>query len=216
MNSLIRRKLNKSGFTLAETLMAILILLLVSSVIAAGIPAAVNAYTKAVDAASAQTLLSTTVNALRNELSTAWGVDPKDDNSVYYYKTGTGAKTKLYTGTEGSANTPTILVQDYVSYDNSAATQQRTGENRTLHKLVPDKKTTGDSDSKKLGITYGGVDFGEDEAGVKDKSLLVFTNVQVKKGDTVLAQIENLSIRLLNADFKVPDYVKKEIVGGGE
>ena len=215
MNSLIRRFLNKSGFTLAETLMAILILLLVSSVIAAGIPAAVSAYTKAVDAASAQTLLSTTVNALRNELSAAWSVEPKN-NTLYYYKTSTGAKTKLYKGTEGSTNTPTILVQDYVSYDNSATTQQRAGENRTLHKLVPDKKTTGDSDSKKMGITYDSVSFASDGEDGEDKSLLVFTNVQVKKGDTVLAQIENLSIRLLNADFKVPDYVKKEIVGGGE
>ena len=50
---------NEDGFTLAETLMTVLIMLLVSSVIAAGIPAAAKAYRKAVDAANAQVLLST-------------------------------------------------------------------------------------------------------------------------------------------------------------
>ena len=210
MNSLIRRLLNKSGFTLAETLMAILILLLVSSVIAAGIPAAVSAYTKAVDAASAQTLLSTTVNALRNELSAAWSVEPKD-NTVYYYKTSTGAKTKLYKGTDDS-DTPTIWVQDYVSYDLSDDTQKRTDENRTLHKLVPEKKTASDSKGKQLGITYGSVSFPSDEP----KDRLDFTNVQVKRGDTVLAQIESLSISLLNADFRIPDYIQKSVEEGGD
>ena len=211
MNSLIRRFLNKSGFTLAETLMAILILLLVSSVIAAGIPAAVSAYTKAVDAASAHTLLSTTVNALRNELSAAWSVEPKN-NTLYYYKTSTGAKTKLYNGTDDS-DTPTIWVQDYVSYDLSDDTQKRTDENRTLHKLVSEKKTASDSKGKKLGITYDSVNFLSDES----KDCLVFTNVQVKKGDnTVLAQIESLSIHLLNADFKIPDYIQKTVEGGGD
>ncbi len=211
MNSLIRRFLNKSGFTLAETLMAILILLLVSSVIAAGIPAAVSAYTKAVDAASAQTLLSTTVNALRNELSAAWSVEPKN-NTVYYYKTSTGAKTKLYNGADDS-DTPTILVQDYVSYDLSDDTQKRKDENRTLHKLVSEKKTASDSKGKKLGISYDSVNFLSDES----KDCLVFTNVQVKKGDnTVLAQIESLSIHLLNADFKIPDYIQQTVEGGGD
>ena len=58
----IRNKLhNRKGFSLAETLMAVLILLMVSAVVAAGIPMAREAYEKAVDAANAQTLLSTTI-----------------------------------------------------------------------------------------------------------------------------------------------------------
>ena len=66
------RKLNqKAGFTLAETLVTILILLMVSSIVAGGIPAATNAYYKAVDGANAQVLLSTAATALRDELGTA-------------------------------------------------------------------------------------------------------------------------------------------------
>ena len=65
----------ESGFTLAETLMAVLILLMVSAVVATGIPAAANAYNKAVDAANAHVLLSTMVTALRDELGMAKEVE---------------------------------------------------------------------------------------------------------------------------------------------
>jgi len=64
-------KKNRGGFTLAETLIAVLILLMVAGIVAAGIPAASNALTKAVDASHAQLLLSTTMTSLRNELGSA-------------------------------------------------------------------------------------------------------------------------------------------------
>ena len=60
------------GFTLAETLLAVLILLMVSGIVAAGIPVAKKAYEKVVLAADAQLLLSTTVAELRDEIGTAW------------------------------------------------------------------------------------------------------------------------------------------------
>ena len=66
-----RKKRNRAGFSLAETLMAVLILLLASAIVAAGMPMAREAYEKAVDAANAQTLLSTTVTMLRAELCEA-------------------------------------------------------------------------------------------------------------------------------------------------
>ena len=68
----IRQKLkSRLGFTLAEMLMSVLILLMVSSVVAGGVPVAANAYYKVVDAANAQVLLSTTVTKLRRELAFA-------------------------------------------------------------------------------------------------------------------------------------------------
>ena len=71
MNRLKNRLKNNKGFTLAELLITVLILLMVSSVVAGGIPVAANALGKMVDAAHAETLLATTYTALRDELSTA-------------------------------------------------------------------------------------------------------------------------------------------------
>ena len=71
MNRLKNRLKNNKGFTLAELLITVLILLMVSSVVAGGITVAANALGKMVDAAHAETLLATTYTALRDELSTA-------------------------------------------------------------------------------------------------------------------------------------------------
>lgn len=65
------QKRNRGGFTLAETLIAVLILTMVAGIVAGGIPAARNALDKAVDASHSQLLLSTTMTSLRNELATA-------------------------------------------------------------------------------------------------------------------------------------------------
>ena len=89
-----------SGFTLAETLIAILILLMVSSVVAAGIPAASNAYYKVVDGANAQVLLSTAATALRDELATARDLEVGNGSSgtstsITYYNRDAGRKSMI-------------------------------------------------------------------------------------------------------------------------
>ena len=69
---LFGKKLKKpQGFSLAETLVALLIILLVASVVAAGMPAAKDAYFKVIESANAQVFLSTTLTTLRNEMTTA-------------------------------------------------------------------------------------------------------------------------------------------------
>ena len=63
MEERIRKKLHSSkAFTLAETLLAVLILLMVSTIVATGIPVARNAYEKVVLASNAEVLLSTTIS----------------------------------------------------------------------------------------------------------------------------------------------------------
>ena len=86
MRKLLKKSNCSAGFTLAETLIAVVILVLIS---AAALPAAMNAYRNAVDAANAQVLLSTTVNALRDELSTAWNVSV-DGTTITYQSAATG------------------------------------------------------------------------------------------------------------------------------
>ncbi len=68
----IKKKLkSRFGFSLAETLIAILILLMVTAIVGAAIPTASNVYMKTVDAANAQLLLSTASNVLQDTLGTA-------------------------------------------------------------------------------------------------------------------------------------------------
>lgn len=77
MKNAIKMWRASSGFTLAETLLAVLILLMVSVIVATGIPAAKNAYEKVVLASNADALLSTTISSLRNELGAAKIIKPE-------------------------------------------------------------------------------------------------------------------------------------------
>ena len=118
-----QRNLNKNrgGFTLAETLIAVLILLMVSGIVAAGIPAAREALTKAVDASHSQVLLSTTMTALRNELGSARSIVCGSQLTTVGDE-GTGGGTGGDTGGDtggGDAQTTEILVISYI--DSSGA-----------------------------------------------------------------------------------------------
>ena len=57
-----------AAFTLAEALVATIIMLLVTSIMVAGIPAAIRAYDKVVIASNAEVLMSTAMAELRNAL----------------------------------------------------------------------------------------------------------------------------------------------------
>lgn len=122
----IKGKLNsRKGFTLAETMLAVLILLLVALIMTTGIPAARNAYEKVVMGANAQVLLSTTVNSLRSELGTAKSVDVSsmgDDTQdvITYVNSGKGYLSRIYLGVDpqrADSVKNTILVQDSLKDD---------------------------------------------------------------------------------------------------
>ena len=184
------QKLNReSGFTLAETLMAVLILLMVSAVVATGIPAASNAYYKAVDAANAHVLLSTTVTALRDELGMAKEVEV-DGTTVTYYSADNRSMSELSLSDTG------IDVTEYVNYVVGAT------ESGVRRKLVSEKAITAN-----LKISYTGVEDSFTSNGTEDESaatepyerqVITFKGITVKKGDTVIAQLDSLPIRVLS------------------
>ena len=94
------RKLNKKGFTLAETLMAVIILLLVSTIVATGIPVAKNAYDKVIVGANAEVVLSTAITTLRDELGKATGTietpnDSEGNTWITYTSPNSGVKSKI-------------------------------------------------------------------------------------------------------------------------
>lgn len=117
-----RKLRSESGFTLAETLLAVFIMLLVSVIVSTGMPAAMNAYRKVVLAANAKTMLSTAVTALHDEISTAWKVENSADHqSLTYFNASTGAKSRInkyVPATEGDPNPDAIAgsvwIWDYI------------------------------------------------------------------------------------------------------
>lgn len=80
----IKRKVKETlGFSLAETFLTVLILLMVSTIVASGIPIAADVYKRAVETANAQLLLSTTLTTLRDELGTA-GILSAEETVIEY------------------------------------------------------------------------------------------------------------------------------------
>ena len=75
---------SKGGFTLVEMMLSLIILVMMTGIVAMGIPVAQETYTKAVTASNAQALLSTTTTELRNELGLAQDVQIDSDNHLYY------------------------------------------------------------------------------------------------------------------------------------
>lgn len=96
MRTIIKRiRKNRAGFSLAETLITILILLMVSAIVAAALPTASTVYKKTVDAANAQVLLSTTMTILRDELNAAKDITVPSDNKITYISGITGNKSVI-------------------------------------------------------------------------------------------------------------------------
>ena len=178
MRKLFRKKLkSKRGFTLGETLLAVLILLMVSTIVASGIPSAKNAYEKVVLASNAEVLLSTTISSLRNELSTAKNI-VIDGTTITYFNETRGSTSMIYL----NANSPnTIMLQRYVETDGL-------GINSTPVRLVSESASTND-----LYVTYGPV-------VSYSNGIITFNNLSVDResGRTGLATRDALSIRVIS------------------
>ena len=88
------------GFTLSEALVTVIILLLVSAIVAAGVPAAANAYRKVVITSNAEVIRSTTMSALRNELATSKDVRISGENGskIFFYNEAYGSMSEISLG----------------------------------------------------------------------------------------------------------------------
>ena len=172
----------RDGFSLAELLMTILVLLMVTSVVAAGVPVAVRAYWKVIDAANAQVLLSTTMTELRNELGTAVILSENNDEpaakngTTITYRDGLGYKTRIYSITEGDK--PGIWVRRYLDASNSD----------TNYLLVSNHAA-----NERLHVEYSGVSYNG------TKNIIIFNELVVKKGSEKMTKPVDYSIRMYAA-----------------
>lgn len=202
--SIIIRLKDSRAFTLAEALIAVIIMLLVTGIVVAGIPAAVRAYNRVVTASNAEVLLSTTMSALRNELTLAKDIDiqaadngyvsavdgVKSGVKIIYYNPQTGAKSRLSKG------------DDDIMYERYAADEI----------LIDSSELVAGSDAAKA-YAESPVNFMSDEISDKDKNLHInYTSVSYnektgivkfdglsvsKDGNPTLAVIGTYSIRII-------------------
>lgn len=192
------KKRSSAGFTLAETLMAILILMMVSVIVANGVPAARNAYDKVVVGANAKVLLSTTISALRDELSTALpppGQDRIDvdsvNKSITYFSADDGATAKIYLADN------IIMLQEYID-DNPIPSTSGTAallRNVEPRALVAKKAATAD-----MFVRFSEVSLSKSQTGGTDFDTITFTGLEVCRAsdsDKALASVDTLTIRLI-------------------
>ena len=189
----VKRKLKgRGGFSLAEMLLATLILLLVATIVATGVPAARNAYYKVILGSNAQSLLSTTAAALRDKLTTAWDVKVAG-NKISYYNSDTGIRAEI----DVSAFTVTEL-------KNTSFVFNTTTDTGSSYKLLPAAAATDD-----MTIAIGSV-------GLSDaKDVVTFSNLVVKSKDgTELARLDSLAIRVISANTQTISGVVEGYAGG--
>ena len=187
----IKRKLkNRKGFTLAETLLAVLILMLVSVIVARGIPVAKNVYQNVVLAANAQDILATAVSNLRDELGTSWDVRVDDNYNaasgtyVTYFSADTGARSKIFLGDSADGDKE-IMLQKNVAVSDLGI---KNNAGSTAYALVSD---SGATDLNRLYVKYSGVSYN------KADHTVVFTGLAAGPRDSrELVKLDRLAIQV--------------------
>lgn len=182
------------GFTLAETLLAVLILLLVSGIVAAGVPAAKNAYEKVVLGANAQVLLSTTLTALRDELGTAREVAvASDKTTVSYISADTLTRSTVYLDSTNNH----IVLQEYAQTSDDLLALGITVKQGVPRDLVSPEAATAD-----MYVTYS-------EAILNEEGYISFKGIKVcqkRGGETreLVTMDNDYSIEVLSKDIVTP------------
>ena len=173
LHKLKTRLRNRSGFSLAEVLIVVLILALVTAIAAEGIPTALRAYDRAVTAANAQALMNTAMTKLRNELGTASDVTVDGTTVSYTVADGSHSQLRLTDGTDG------IMLQEYIGLSE---------DSQYTHRLVSQAAS-----NQNLYVKYDSV-----EGDLK--GVVTFTNLavyRVDESDAPLASIPSYQIRVL-------------------
>ncbi len=179
MKEKVTKKIScNKGFTLGETLLAVLIMLMVSSIMATGIPAAKTAYEKVVLASNAEVALSTTITSLRNELGMAKDIDVTG-KQIGYINSDRGSYSRIYIDDSSKDG---IMIKKYAK--NDLIGNMTLEDEATL--LVSKSATTRD-----LYVTYESVTY--------SNGIIEFTDLSVKrmKDDSVMTKREKLSIRVI-------------------
>ena len=193
MKNMLKAQKSSTGFSLGETLVAVAILVIIT---AASLPAAIHVYHNAVDAANAQVLLSTTVNALRDELSTAWDVktDSSDPKGIIYKSSDIGSQSKITLGEDKDTSTYTIMLEEYSKPGESDWLSDVFGDVASRPLVSREMRRTTRDGNAFMTVLYTGVSYQD--------GYVSFTGLQVERDGTVIAKMPEagLLIRVMTAE----------------
>lgn len=181
------------GFSLTETLAAMIILLLVTGIAAGSFPVVRSAYESAIDAANAHTLLNTAAIALRNELCLAKDgelLDRSEDGKnaglcgFLYTDPSSGYQSKLYLKNDEDGHPTGIWVERFVNWETEAS------EKPEPQKLLPEA-----NEKSGLRVVYRDVDLTGD-------GLFLIYGLSVEKlprnGEPVTLESQDITVRTAN------------------
>ena len=185
MRVIIKKLKSRVGFSLAETLIAILILLMVSAIVGGAIPAASKVYVDTVDAANAQVLLSTASTVLRDKLSTATSPEAGAGNTVITFKTRTTV------GGQSADAWCLIKMQSNTLYMYYGSVEAAHETDTSKYTISSQKLVSLEAKTANLAVVYESVEYD------KDTGVVTFKNLRVKKDgtDATLAGPCDLSVR---------------------
>ena len=176
----------KSGFTLAETLLAMMLLLIASALLASGIPVAFNAYKKVTLTAEANVLISTTMTELRDKLAFSEDVTVEGKSVVFTSNNGRNYTLSFDSDREGLY----LLDSSDTDYDPKNGDAYISDS----HMLVSDEAAV-----RELCVDYSEVRI----AG----NVLIFENLNVyRKGDDQRTEASAL--------IKIPEFDVKLLMNG--
>ncbi len=185
MKAALKKLAGARGFTLAETLICMLILLMVAGIVGGAIPAASKAFTKAVDASNAQVLLSTAITVIRNELSTATNVEVSSDGSYVTYNSGTTGSPSMICKQDGK-----VEIWTWYGYEITRNSETKEPANPSATRpVVSDQAVT-----KNLYLDYS--KFVEGNGSIELQGLAVMMKSMVAE-DKKVAGRDSMLIRLV-------------------
>lgn len=164
----------KRGFTFAEVLVALLIMVLLTTFVASAIPVAFTTYRQVVSDSNAQVALSTTASALRDELGLA--VDVKTSGGDVLYQTADGTWVKIENGSKG------LVKREY-----SAAGPGIVGNEIGTTDLIPSAMIVGATGGGNLSVEMGGITY---EGGV-----FTVSNIQVLMDGSPIESISEYKVK---------------------
>ena len=161
--------------SLAEMMLALLILLIVTSIMTNGMSTVQNVYKTLITGANAQVVLTTAINSLRNELDTAREVTV-NGNEITYFNYAIGAYSRISLDEKNRNN---IIVEPYLKWD------EKNEKYVSIDKSIPPAPlVSNEAADGVLYVTYDSVTY-------QRPDMITFENLRVCNGGIDLVSIKD-------------------------